>query len=61
MEKRHYEELAKWLERLGLLMFGSLVVQKLFAGSVLNDPAVIAGLSLSLCVYISAFVVLTKS
>jgi len=56
----HYKELAKWLERAALLMFGSLVVQKIVLGGI-SDPLVYLGLSVSLLAYFYAYKLLIRS
>ncbi|TSC68452.1 MAG: hypothetical protein G01um101466_453 [Parcubacteria group bacterium Gr01-1014_66] len=57
---KHYEELAKWFERVALLLLASLVVQKIFVGEV-DDPVLYVSATVSLFFYFAAYRLLIKS
>jgi hypothetical protein len=40
MEERHYKTVSQWLERLGLVVAASLVIQKIVAGASFGDSLV---------------------
>lgn len=56
----HYKELAKWFERVAILVLASLVVQKIVLGGI-SDPLVYIGLVVSFAMYTSAYKLLIKS
>ena len=58
---RHYQVVSQWLERLGLIVVGSLVVQKIVSGAGLSDPVVILGVAVSFALYTFAYTLLLKS
>jgi len=58
--KEYYREVAKWLERVALLVLASLVVQKIVLGEI-NNPLVYVGLSVSLVMYFCAYKLLIRS
>jgi uncharacterized membrane protein len=58
---RHYKVVSQWLERLGLIVVGSLVVQKIVSGAGLSDPVVILGVVVSFALYTFAYNLLLKS
>mgnify|MGYP001607264935 CR=1 FL=1 len=60
LSRDHYKELAKWLERVAILMFASLVVERIVFGGI-SDPLIYVGLLVSLAVYFSAYKLLIKS
>jgi len=61
MAERHYKMVSQWLERLGLIVVGSLVVQKIVSGAGLSDPVVILGVVVSFTLYAFAYHMLLKS
>jgi hypothetical protein len=61
MQERHYKIVSQWLERLGLIVAASLVVQKIVAGASFSDPVVICGVSLTIIIYVAAFDLLLRS
>jgi hypothetical protein len=61
MERRHHDAVSKWLERVGLVIFGSLVIQKIFLGADITDPVLSLGIGLSITSYFFAFRLLLKS
>ena len=61
MAERHDKMVSQWLERLGLIVVGSLVVQKIVSGAGLSDPVVILGVVVSFALYAFAYHVLLKS
>jgi hypothetical protein len=61
MEERHYKTVSQWLERLGLIVAASLVIQKIVAGASFGDPVVIFGVSLTIIIYVAAFDLLLRS
>jgi len=61
MQERHYKTVSQWLERLGLIVAASLVIQKIVAGASFGDPVVIFGVSLTIIIYVAAFDVLLRS
>lgn len=61
MEKQHYEAAAKWAERVGLVLFTSLVVQNIFLGANLSNRVLVIGIVLSFSAYFLAFKLLLKS
>ncbi len=61
MSAKHYDTVASWMEKVSLLFLASLVVQRVYAGSSLADPAVILGIGTAMALYIFAFVLLLKS
>jgi hypothetical protein len=61
MEERHYKTVSQWLERLGLVVAASLVIQKIVAGASLGDPVVIFGVPLTIIIYVAAFDLLLRS
>jgi hypothetical protein len=61
MTERHYQVVSQWLERLGLIVVGSLVVQKIVSGAGLSDPVVILGVMVSFALYTFAYHLLLKS
>jgi hypothetical protein len=61
MAERHYQVVSQWLERLGLIVVGSLVVQKIVSGAGLRDPVVILGVGVSFALYTFAYHLLLKS
>jgi hypothetical protein len=61
MEERHYKTVSQWLERLGLVVAASLVIQKIVAGASFGDPVIIFGVSLTIIIYVAAFDLLLRS
>ena len=61
MTGRHYKVVSQWLERLGLIVVGSLVVQKIVSGAGFSDPVVILGVVVSFALYAFAYNLLLKS
>ncbi|MEK7090657.1 MAG: hypothetical protein AAB930_03665 [Patescibacteria group bacterium] len=59
--QRHYEIYASWLERLGLAVVASMVLQMILSGALLNDPIVKTGLLIALALYLLAFVLIKLS
>jgi hypothetical protein len=59
MSKEHYKEVAKWAERVALLMLGGIVVQ-LFIDREL-DGRLILGMAMAIASYYIAFQLLRKS
>lgn len=60
LSRDHYKELAKWLERVAILVLASLVVQKIVLGGI-SDPLIYVGLIISLTAYFFAYKLLIKS
>ena len=61
MQERHYKTVSQWLERLGLIVAASLVIQKIVAGASFGDPVIIFGVSLTIIIYVAAFDLLLRS
>jgi hypothetical protein len=61
MEERHYKTVSQWLERLGLVVAASLVIQKIVAGASFGDPVLIFGVVLTVVIYATAFDLLLRS
>jgi len=61
MQQYHYKTVSQWLERLGLVVAASLVIQKIVAGSSRGDPVLIFGISLTIVIYTAAFDLLLRS
>ena len=59
MSSKHYEEAAKWVERVALLVLGGIVVQLLVEEGF--SPLVFVGLGTSLSLYYLALTLLVKS
>ena len=60
LSKDHYKELAKWFERVAILVLASLVVQKIVLGRI-GDPLIYVGLGASLTFYLAAYKLLIRS
>lgn len=60
LSEKHYAEMSKWVEKVALLLFASLVVQKLFVHE-LADPFLYGGAVVSLFLYYVAYTLLIKS
>ena len=58
---RHYQVVSQWLERLGLIVVGSLVVQKIVSGAGLSDPVVILGVAVSFALYTFAVRIISSN
>jgi len=61
MQERHYKEMSQWLERVGLVVTASLVIQKIVSGASLGDPVVIIGSMYSIIIYAAAIILLLRS
>lgn len=61
MSEKHYGIVASWMEKVALLLFASLVVQKIFLGAGLRDPILMVGIIVSFALYLFAFMLLLKS
>jgi len=61
MQERHYKEMSQWLERVGLVVTASLVIQKIVSGASISDPVVIAGVFSALVIYAAAYIMLLRS
>jgi hypothetical protein len=61
MPGRHDTVVSEWLERLGLIVVASLVVQKVVSGAGLSDPVVIWGVVVSFTLYAFAYHLLLQS
>ncbi len=59
--QKHYELIAKWIERVALLLFAALVVQNIVAGASLTEPTILGGIALSVLTYALALYFLQKS
>ena len=59
--ERHYKIASEWLERLGLVVIASLVIQKIVAGASLGDPGVLIGSMCALVIYAGAVILLLQS
>ena len=59
MESRQYEKLADWGERLGLVVFGSLVIQRLVTGASILVIGV--GIVVTVVAYAFAYRALQRS
>jgi hypothetical protein len=58
---QHYKTVSEWLERLGLVVVASLVMQKIVIGASLSDLVVIIGSIGALVIYAAAVVLLLRS
>ncbi len=61
MQERHYKAMSQWLERVGLVVTASLVIQKIVAGASIGDPVVIAGAFSAFVIYAAAYSMLLRS
>ena len=61
MQQYHYKTVSQWLERLGLVVAASLVIQKIVAGASFGDPVLIFGVVLTIIIYVVAFDLLLRS
>jgi len=61
MEQRHYGEIAKWLERLALVVFTSMVLQRMVLETSPSDPLVVLGIGATVLFYFLAIRLLAKS
>ena len=61
IKEQHYKTAAEWLERLGLVVIASLVIQKIVSGASLTDPVVIIGSIYTLIIYAGAVILLLRS
>ena len=62
LSSAQYEKLAEWAERVGLLLFGSLVVQQLVVGYELINPLLILlGFVSTVFTYYTAYYLLKKT
>src|SRR4029453_11995410 len=61
MTARHSQGVSQWVERLGLIVVGSLVVQKIVSGAGFSDPVVILGVVVSFALYAFAYNLLLTS
>ena len=59
--QEHYGEMAKWTERVALLLFGSVVIQNVFEGFRLAEPVVWGGVTFTGATYFLALFFLHKS
>ena len=60
LAKEHYKEIAKWAERVALLVLGSLAVYKIVLGEI-SDPVVYTSLVISFIIYFFAYQLLVRS
>ena len=59
--KEHYKELATWMERVALLLLGSMVLQNVIDAFSLAKPVVVGGLVFTAVSYYLALNFLHKS
>ena len=60
LSREHYKEIAKWFERVALLVLASLVVHKIVVGQI-SDPTVYVSVIVSLMLYTLAYQLLIRS
>jgi hypothetical protein len=61
-KQQHYKAVSQWLERLGLVVVASLVIQKIVvSGATLDDPVVAFGIVLTFVIYAAALDLLRRS
>ncbi len=60
LARGHYREIAKWFERVALLVLASLVVHKIVLGQI-GDPTVYISVVVSLTLYTFAYQLLIRS
>lgn len=60
LAREHYKEIAKWFERVALLVLASLVVHKIVLGQI-GDPTVYISVMVSLVLYVLAYQLLIRS
>ena len=61
MSPQQYKTVSQWFERLGLVVVGSLVIQKVLGGAALSDPVVILGVVVTFMAYGFGYGLLLKS
>jgi hypothetical protein len=61
IKEQHYKTASEWLERLGLVVIASVVIQKIVSGASLSDPVVIIGSMCALVIYAGAIILLLRS
>ena len=60
LSQEHYKELAKWFERVAVLVLASLVIQKIVFGRF-GDPVIYLGAIAVLVFYLIAYQLLIRS
>ena len=61
IKEQHYKTVSEWLERLGLVVFASLVIQKIVSGASFGDPVVIIGSMYAIVIYAAAILLLLRT
>jgi len=61
IKEQHYKTASEWLERLGLVVVASLVIQKNLSGASFSDPLVIIGSIYAIVIYAGAVILLLRS
>ena len=59
--KEQYKELAKWAEKMALILFAAIVVQHIVDGIQLSQPSVFFGYLWTTATYAIALIFLKKS
>ena len=61
IKEQHYKTVSEWLERLGLVVVASLVIQKIVSGASFGDPVVIIGSMYAIVIYAAAILLLLRT